>query len=143
MQKAFSAYLQNPLYGPGAAILKAFAFGEHRFKNPDKLIVHRVIRRYNSSSFLQKGDSITTAEIISYKHVIGLVIAIRKRNKIIYLISQYFSWGLRLCQTSFPSTFITYPKLLSPHSPCMLQLLLQGELGLQKNLQFLLPAHRQ
>lgn len=55
------------------------------FKTPDKLIVHRVIRRYNSSSFLQKGDCLTTAEIVSSEHVIGKVIAIRKRKKIIYL----------------------------------------------------------
>ena len=51
----------------------------------DKLIVHRVIRRYNSSSFLQKGDSTTTAEIIKSEYLIGKVIAIRKGNKIIYL----------------------------------------------------------
>ena len=55
----------------------------------DKLIVHRVIRRYNSDSdklsFLQKGDNTTTAEIIKSEHVIGKVIAIRKGSKIIYL----------------------------------------------------------
>ena len=50
----------------------------------DKLIVHRVIRRYSSSSFLQKGDSTTTAEIVNSKYLIGKVIAIRKGNKIIY-----------------------------------------------------------
>jgi signal peptidase I len=55
------------------------------FKTPDKLIVHRVIRRYNSSSFLQKGDYTATAEIVSSKDVIGNVIAIRKGDKIIYL----------------------------------------------------------
>lgn len=55
------------------------------FKNPDKLIVHRVIHRYNSSSFLQKGDNTTIAEIVSSKYLIGKVIAIRKGNKIIYM----------------------------------------------------------
>lgn len=55
------------------------------FKNHDKLIVHRVIRRYNSLSFLQKGDSTTTAEIVCCEHVIGKVIAIRKGTRIIYL----------------------------------------------------------
>ena len=63
------------------------------FKTLDsaKLIVHRVIRRYNSNSdgngpsFLQKGDSTTTAEIVSSKYLIGKVIAIRKGSKIIYL----------------------------------------------------------
>lgn len=55
------------------------------FKTPDKLIVHRVIRRYNSSSFLQKGDNTVTAEIVSSKDVIGRVTAIRKDDKIIYL----------------------------------------------------------
>ena len=60
------------------------------FKTLDsnKLIVHRVIRRYNSNSeglsFLQKGDSTTTAEIVNSEHVIGKVIAIRKGNKMIY-----------------------------------------------------------
>lgn len=54
------------------------------FKNSDKLIVHRVIRSYNSSSFLQKGDNTTTAEIVSSKDVIGKVIAIRKGSRIIY-----------------------------------------------------------
>jgi signal peptidase I len=55
------------------------------FKSPDKLIVHRVIRRYNRLSFLQKGDNTTNAEIVSSEHVIGKVIAIRKGGNIIYL----------------------------------------------------------
>ena len=55
------------------------------FKNSDKFIVHRVIRKYNSSSFLQKGDNTTTAEIVISKYVIGRVIAIRKRTRIFYL----------------------------------------------------------
>ena len=55
------------------------------FKNSDKLIVHRVIRNYNSLSFLQKGDNTTTAEIVSSKDVIGKVIAILKGTRIFYL----------------------------------------------------------
>ena len=55
------------------------------FKNSDKFIVHRVIRNYNSSSFLQKGDNTTTAEIVRSEHVIGRVIAIRKGTRVIYL----------------------------------------------------------
>ena len=55
------------------------------FKNSDKLIVHRVIRNYNSLSFLQKGDNTTTAEIVNSKDVIGKVIAIRKGTRIFYL----------------------------------------------------------
>ena len=55
------------------------------FKTPDKLIVHRVIRKYNNLSFLQKGDYTATAEIVSSKDVIGRVTAIRKGDKIIYL----------------------------------------------------------
>ena len=54
------------------------------YKSNDKLIVHRVIRNYNSSSFLQKGDNTTTAEIVSSKDVIGTVIAIRKGTRIFY-----------------------------------------------------------
>jgi signal peptidase I, archaeal type len=55
------------------------------FKSPDKLIVHRVIRRYNRLSFLQKGDNTTTAEIVSSTDIIGKVIAIRKGGNILYL----------------------------------------------------------
>jgi signal peptidase I len=57
------------------------------FKDPDKLIVHRVIRRYDSGSptFLQKGDSTTAAEIIRSEDIIGKVIAVRKGSKIICL----------------------------------------------------------
>ncbi len=57
------------------------------FKGRDKLVVHRVIRRYNNGSltFLQKGDSTTTAEITRSEDVIGKVIAVRKGTKIICL----------------------------------------------------------
>ena len=57
------------------------------FKNQDKLIVHRVIRRYgdDNPSFLQKGDNTTSGEIIRSEDVIGKVITIRKRDRIIYL----------------------------------------------------------
>lgn len=55
------------------------------FKTGDKLVIHRVIHRYNSFSFLQKGDNTTIAEIVNSKDVIGKVIAIRKGTKILYL----------------------------------------------------------
>ena len=54
------------------------------YKSNDNLIVHRVIRKYDSLSFIQKGDNAATAEIVSSKDVIGTVIAIRKGNKMIY-----------------------------------------------------------
>ena len=57
------------------------------FKDQDKLIVHRVIRRYKNGSptFLQKGDCTTAAEIIRSEDVIGKVIAVCKGTKIIRL----------------------------------------------------------
>ena len=56
------------------------------FKNQDKLIFHRIIRKFNNNnrlSFLQKGDNSTNAEIINSEDIIGKVIAVRKQNKII------------------------------------------------------------
>lgn len=58
------------------------------FKNQDKLIFHRIIRKfYNNSnlSFLQKGDNSVNAEILNSESILGKVIAVRKRNKIICL----------------------------------------------------------
>ena len=70
------------------------------FKNLDKFIVHRVIRKYDSLSFLQKGDNTTTAEIVRSEHVIGKVIAIRKGNRIIRL-NNGFGMFINLMLTFF------------------------------------------
>jgi len=57
------------------------------FKNSDKLIVHRIIRKFNNNGllFLQKGDNTTNAGIVKSEDILGRVVAVRKRNKTICL----------------------------------------------------------
>lgn len=84
------------------------------FKNQDKLIVHRVIRRYNNGnpSFLQKGDSTTAAEIIRSEDVIGKVIAVRKGTKIICLNDRI--WKVINCALTLFSSSVYH---LKPENP--------------------------
>ncbi|MDY6865829.1 MAG: signal peptidase I [Halobacteriota archaeon] len=58
------------------------------FKDADRLVVHRVIRKYRSKesgglSFVQKGDATTTAEISSEDEVVGRVVSIDKNGRVI------------------------------------------------------------
>ncbi|PXF61402.1 MAG: signal peptidase I [Candidatus Methanogaster sp.] len=84
------------------------------FKSRDKLIVHRVIRRYDNGSpaFLQKGDSTTTAEIIRGEDVIGKVIAVRKGSRIIRLNDGI--WKVINCALTLFSSSVYH---LNPENP--------------------------
>ena len=84
------------------------------FKGQDKLIVHRVIRRYDNGSpaFLQKGDSTTTAEIIRSEDVIGKVIAVRKGSKVICLNDRI--WKAINCALTLSSSSVYH---LKPENP--------------------------
>ncbi|HDN65289.1 MAG TPA: signal peptidase I [Methanosarcinales archaeon] len=84
------------------------------FKSRDKLIVHRVIRRYDNGSltFLQKGDSTTTAEIMRSEDVIGKVIAVRKGSKIICLNNKI--WKVINCTLTLFSSSVYH---LKPENP--------------------------
>jgi|GEM_PF-2248816 len=58
------------------------------FKDADRLVVHRVIRKYHHGvcegyTFLQKGDATTTAEISSEEDVVGKVVSINKNGRVI------------------------------------------------------------
>ncbi len=57
------------------------------FKNSDKLIVHRIIRKFNNNGllFLQKGDNTANAGIVKSEDILGRVTAVRRRNKTICL----------------------------------------------------------
>ena len=84
------------------------------FKGRDRLIVHRVIRRYDNGSpaFLQKGDSTTAAEIIRSEDVIGRVIAVRKGTKIIRLNEGI--WKVINCALTLFSSSVYH---LKPENP--------------------------
>ena len=86
------------------------------FKNPDKLIVHRIIRRHNNNglSYLQKGDNATTAEIVSSEYVLGKAIAIQKGNRIIQLNTRKWKF-INLALTLF-SCSVYY---LKPRNPVL------------------------
>ncbi|MDY6932265.1 MAG: signal peptidase I [Halobacteriota archaeon] len=58
------------------------------FKDADRLVVHRVIRKYRSKDegglkFIQKGDATTNAEISSEEDVVGRVVSINKNDRVI------------------------------------------------------------
>lgn len=57
------------------------------FKSADKLVVHRIIKKYSSDgkSFLQKGDNARVADIVRGENIIGRVTAVNRNNKIICL----------------------------------------------------------
>ncbi len=57
------------------------------FKDLDKLVVHRVIQKYNdgNKSFLQKGDNARIAEIVMSENIIGRVTAVQRGTKVISL----------------------------------------------------------
>ena len=79
------------------------------FKKEDRLIVHRVIRKYydgDSILFLQKGDNSTNAEVISGESIIGKVFAIRKGGKNIRLDRRI--WGTINKFLTFSSLLVYY-----------------------------------
>ena len=58
------------------------------FKDDDRLVVHRVIRKYppggcEGFTFLQKGDATTTIKISSEEDVVGKVVSINKNGRVI------------------------------------------------------------
>ena len=57
------------------------------FKHLDKLVVHRVIKKYDdgSRSFLQKGDNASIAEIVISENIIGRVTSVQRGTKVISL----------------------------------------------------------
>jgi signal peptidase I len=87
------------------------------FKNPDKLIVHRVIGKADSSTYLQKGDNATTAEIVSSADVLGKAIAIQKGKRIIQLNNRKWKF-INLALTLFSCSVYH----LKPQNPALKQI---------------------
>ncbi len=74
------------------------------FKYFDKLVVHRIIQKYNdgSKSFLQKGDNARIAEIVLSENIIGRVTAMQRGTKVISL--NFWIWKIY----NYIQTFISW-----------------------------------
>lgn len=83
------------------------------FKDNDKLVVHRVIQKYESDklSFLQKGDNTRISEIISGEEIVGKVTAIRRNKRTICL-----NKGIWKMWNYFIACFYCAPYFLRPQN---------------------------